>query len=199
MANYQFLDLSAPIPYLSFENRLQTNRAFFVRDRFPVGAPTRRHENDIARLKYEDKCLRGFVVQGTLCPYEADVREARRIIDRVEWSYTVLHVRPFFPRVVRKLISNLCHTADGVLIRGTHFGFDPDVINTMMLTPLIEKSYDWESVDLKSAIYVLTGYRCFGWTGFTLTALGAPYQILYRVCERNWLPGPDTDTTRCTG
>ncbi|KAF2583686.1 hypothetical protein F2Q70_00036558 [Brassica cretica] len=150
MANYQFLDLAAPIPYLSFENRLQTNRAFFVRDRFPVGAPTRRHENDIARLKYEDKCLRGFVVQ-----------------------------------VVRKLISNLCHTADGVLIRGTHFGFDPDVINTVMLTPLIEKSYDWESVDLKSAIYVLTGYRCFGWTGFTLTTLGAPYQILYRVCERN--------------
>ncbi|KAF3601110.1 hypothetical protein F2Q69_00037124 [Brassica cretica] len=178
MANYQFLDLATPIPYLSFENHLQTNRAFFVRDRFPVGAPTRRHENDIAHLKYEDKCLRGFVVQGTLCPYEADVREARRIIDRVGWSYTVLHVHPFFPRVVRELISNLYHTADGVLIRGTHFGFDPDVFNTVMLTPLIE---------------------CFEWTGFTLTTLGAPYQILYRVRERNWLPGPDTDTTRCTG
>ena len=107
MANYQFLDLSAPIPYLSFENRLQTNRAFFVRDRFPVGAPTRRHENDIARLKYEDKCLRGFVVQGTLCPYEADVREARRIIDRVEWSYTVLHVRPFFLELFENL-SRIC-------------------------------------------------------------------------------------------
>ena len=37
------------------------------------------------------------LIQGTLCSYEADVREACRFIDRVEWAYTVLHVRPFFP------------------------------------------------------------------------------------------------------
>ena len=58
MANYQVPDPSAPIPYLSFADRLQTNRAFFAGDRFHVGAPTRRHEIDIARLKYEDLCLR---------------------------------------------------------------------------------------------------------------------------------------------
>ncbi|KAF2566761.1 hypothetical protein F2Q68_00024968 [Brassica cretica] len=160
------INLSSPVPYLSFEERLQTNREIFADDDFPVGSPLRRFENDHAVLKYDDLCLRGFVVEGTLVPQDSGFAE---------------------------LISNLCQCADGVLVRGTHYRFDPDVINTVMNTPHVEQSFDWENYDLSLAISALTGYRCSGWLVFTLTALIAPYQIVYRVCERNWLPGTDTD------
>ena len=111
----------------------------------------------------------------------------------IEWAYTVLHVWPFCPRIVSELISNLCQCSDGVLVRGTHYWFDPDVINTVMITPHVERSFDWKNCDLSLAISALMGYCCSGWPGFTLIALITPYQIVYCVCERNWLPGPDTD------
>ncbi|CAN6927989.1 unnamed protein product [Brassica oleracea] len=38
------------------------------------------------------------------------------------------------------------------------------------------------------AITHLTGGQCSGWTGFNLNALLNPFQVMYRVCERNWLP-----------
>ncbi|KAF2562423.1 hypothetical protein F2Q70_00016965 [Brassica cretica] len=177
------INISAPVPYLSFEERLQTNRAIFADDDFPVGSPLRRFENNHAVLKYDDLCLRGFVVQGTLVPQDSGFAEVFRLLDRIEWAYTVLHVRPFCPRIVRELIPNLCQCADGVLVRGTHYRFDPDVINTVMNTAHVERSFDWENCDLSLAISALTGYRCSGWPVFTLTALIAPYQIVYRVCE----------------
>ncbi|KAL0732489.1 hypothetical protein Bca4012_008698 [Brassica carinata] len=183
----------APIPYVSFEQRLNSNRAIFADIGFPNEESHQRFTNENARLKYEDMCLHGFIVQGNLSPQNSDFSEVFRLLNRVEWAYTVLDARPFCPRVVRELISNLLFSSDSVLIRGTRFRFDPDVINIIMMTPHVNESFDWESYDLSLAISTLTGYRCSGWTGFTLTALIPPYQILYRVCERNWLPGPHTD------
>ncbi|KAF3605360.1 hypothetical protein DY000_02046773 [Brassica cretica] len=148
---------------------------------------------DVCLLKYDDLCLQGFVVQGTLVPQDSGFAEVFRLLDMIEWAYTVLHVWPFCPRIVSELISNLCQCSDGVLVRGTHYWFDPDVINTVMITPHVERSFDWKNCDLSLAISALMGYCCSGWPGFTLTALIAPYQIVYCVCERNWLPGPDTD------
>ncbi|KAL0706347.1 hypothetical protein Bca4012_072773 [Brassica carinata] len=172
---------SSLIPYLSFEDRLQINCAIFANDGFLVGSPFDRFANDRAVATYDDFCFRGFVVQGRLNPRDSGFSEVFRLLDRVEWTYTVLHVRPFCPRIVREFIANLCYCADGVVVRGTHFWFDPDVINTVMVTPHIERSYDWEGCDLGMAIKSLTGFQCSGWYGFSLIALVAPYQILYRV------------------
>ncbi|KAL0878358.1 hypothetical protein Bca101_028064 [Brassica carinata] len=177
----------------TFEHCLNSNRVIFADDGLPINESQQRFENENARLTYEDLCLRGFVVQGKLSPQDSDFTEAFRLLDRVEWAYTILHVRAFCPRVVREMISNLCHSADTVLICGSRFHFDPDVINTIMLTPHVNHSFEWETCDMSLAISALMGYRCSGWGGFTLSALVSPYQILYRVCERNWLPGPDTD------
>ncbi|KAL0696124.1 hypothetical protein Bca4012_063304 [Brassica carinata] len=91
------------------------------------------------------------------------------------------------------MISNFCYCLDDAEVRGTRFWFDPDTINTIVRTPHVNLSYEWEDCDLSLAISALTGDRCSGWPVFTLTGLVSPYQILYRVCERNWLPGPDTD------
>lgn len=184
---------SAPVPYFSFEERLNTNRGIFKDDDFPIGEAQQRFENENARLKYEDMCLRGFVVQGKLSPQDSDFTEVFRLLDRVGWAYTVMQVRAFCPRVVREMISNLRYSADGVLIRGSRFRFDPNVINTVMLTPPVNRSFDWETCELSLAISVLTGYRCSDWPVFTLNALIPPYQIFYRVCELNWLPGLETD------
>ena len=63
-----------------------------------------------------------------------------------------------------------------------------------MMTPSIEHSFEWKEVDLKQAISHLTGGQCSGWMGFNLNALLNPFQALYRVCELNWLPGPDSDS-----
>ncbi|KAL0715476.1 hypothetical protein Bca4012_064798 [Brassica carinata] len=175
------------------KERLQANRAIFADDGLPVDSPQRRFANESACRTYENLCLRGLVVQGKLIPQNSDFAEVFRILDKVEWEYTVLHVHAFCPSIVREMILNLCYGADGVLIHETLFRFDPDVINTVMFTPHVKQSFDWENCDLSLAISALMGYRCFGWFRFTLTALAAPYQMLYRICERNWLQGPDTD------
>lgn len=119
---------SAPVPYLSFEESLNTNRGIFKDDDFPIGEAQQRFENENARLKYEDMCLRGFVVQGKLSPQDSDFTKVFCLLDRVGWAYTVMQVRAFCPRVVREMISNLRYSADGVLIRGSRFRFDPNVI-----------------------------------------------------------------------
>ena len=56
------INISTPVPYLSFEKRLRTNQAIFADDDFPVRSPSRRYENNHDALKYDDLCLRGFVV-----------------------------------------------------------------------------------------------------------------------------------------
>ncbi|KAG2268285.1 hypothetical protein Bca52824_062840 [Brassica carinata] len=105
-----------------------------------------------------------------------------------------MHVHPFCPRVVREFISNKPFDDEGVLIRGYVFQFTPAVINRLMMTPTIEHSFEWKDVDLNQTISHLTGDQCSVWTGFNLNALINPFQALYRVCELNWLPGPDSDS-----
>ena len=73
------------------------------------------------------------------------------------------------------------------------YRFSPAVINQLMMKPSVEHSFPWKDVVLKQAITHLTGGECSGWKGFNLNALLNPFQALYRVCERNWIPGPDTD------
>lgn len=133
------------------------------------------------------------MVQASLDPRNRLLEDAFRVIDNVGWCYTVLHVNPFCPRVVREFISNTPFYEDGALIRGYVYRFSPAVINQLMMTPPVEQSFPWKDVVLKHAITHLTGGECSGWTGFNLNALLNPFKALYRVCERNWLPGPDTD------
>ncbi|CAN6818066.1 unnamed protein product [Brassica oleracea var. botrytis] len=73
--------------------------------------------------------------------------------------YTVLHVRPFCPRVVRECISNLYGSDAGVYIRGCRFDFGPVVINQLFMTPIVEQPHTWEDGDLSQAIAFLTGGR----------------------------------------
>ncbi|WZZ57447.1 hypothetical protein YC2023_057554 [Brassica napus] len=102
-----------------------------------------------------------------------------------------MHVHPFCPRVVREFISNKPFNDEGALIRGHVFHFTPFVINQLMMTPSVSRSFGWREVVLKQAISHLTGGQCSGWTGFSLNN---PFQVLYRVCELNWLPGHDSDS-----
>lgn len=191
MANLQ--NFHAPAPYRTYDERLLLTRPAFDDGQPPTGPPTRRFENDEAYIKYLDLCLRGFIVQGIIFAWDDSLREARSIIDRVEWTYTVLHGRPFCPRIVRELIANLGQSGDRVCIRGRMFAFEPEVINAVMLTPGVDRSFDWENVDLELAISSLTGNQCSAWESFRLSALIPPYHTLYRVCELNWLPGDDSD------
>ncbi|KAG2292563.1 hypothetical protein Bca52824_039232 [Brassica carinata] len=105
-----------------------------------------------------------------------------------------MHLHSFCPRVVREFISNKPYNDEGALIRGYVPPFTPSVINQLMMTPSVEHSLEWKEVVLKQAITHLTGGQCSRWTGFNLNALLIPFQTLYRVCELNWLPGPDSDS-----
>ncbi|CAN6824529.1 unnamed protein product [Brassica oleracea] len=79
------------------------------------------------------------------------------------------------------------------LFEALWFQLSPSVINRLMMTPSVTQSFGWREVVLKEAISHLTGGECSGWTGFNLNALINPFQALYRVCELNWLPGPEAD------
>ncbi|CAN7071926.1 unnamed protein product, partial [Brassica oleracea var. botrytis] len=79
------------------------------------------------------------------------------------------------------------------LFEALWFKFSPSVINRLMMTPSVTQSFGWREVVLKEAISHLTGGECSGWTGFNLNALINPFQTLYRVCELNWLRGPEAD------
>ncbi|KAF3487116.1 hypothetical protein F2Q69_00053964 [Brassica cretica] len=155
---------------------------------------SRRHHNEEAAIGYRYLCLRGFVVQGSLDPKDPVLDDVFRIIDSIGWSYTVMHLHSFCPRVVREFISNKPYNDEGALIRGYVLPFTPSVINQLMMTPSVEHSLEWKEVVLKQAISHLTGGQCSRWTGFNLNALLNPFQTIYRVCELNWLPGPDSDS-----
>lgn len=181
-------------PFVSFEDRIHSSRLIYSETLPTIGGSTRRHYNKEAAIGYNHLCLRGFVVQGFLDPDDPLLADVFRVIDRLGWSYTVLHVQPFCPRVVREFISNKLFDDEGSLIRGNMYHFEPSVINQLMMTPSVEDSFQWEVVVLKQAIVHLTRVQCYAWSGFSLTALVEPFQTLYRVCELNWLPGPDTDS-----
>ena len=68
------------------------------------------------------------------------------------------------------------------------------MINQLMMTPSVNHSFGQREVVLKQAISYLTGGQCSGWTGFNRISLLSPFQVLYRVCELNWLPVPDSDS-----
>ena len=187
---YQF---RSRVPFKTFEDRLQESRLLFYGTVTPIGGYSRRHPNEDATTVYRSLCLRGFVVQGSLNPSSRRLDDVFRVIDEIGWSYSVLHVNPFCPRVVREFISNIPFYDDGVLIRGYVYRFSPSLINELMMTPPVEQPYKWKEVVLDHAIAHLTGGQCAGWTGFSLNALFDPFKILYRVCERSWLPGPDSD------
>jgi len=181
------------VPFKSFDDRLQESRLIFSGTVSPIGGYSRRHHSHEATIGYHCLCLRGFVVQDSLDPRNRLLEDVFRVIDNIGWCYTVLHVNLFCPRVVREFISNKPFNEDGALIRGFVYRFSPSVINQLMITPTVEHSFQWKDVVLKQAITHLTGGQGSGWTGFNLNALLNPFQVLYRVCERNWLPGPDSD------
>ncbi|KAH0882676.1 hypothetical protein HID58_058772 [Brassica napus] len=79
------------------------------------------------------------------------------------------------------------------LFEALWFQLSPSVINRLMMTPSVTQSFGWREVILKEAISHLTGGECSGSTGFNLNGLINPFQALYRVCELNWLPGPEAD------
>ena len=182
------------VPFILFHDRLQRTRLLFSNTVPIIEGYSRCHHNEEAAIGYRYLCLRGFVVQGSLDPKEPVLDHVFRVIDSIGWSYTVMHVHPFCPRVVREFISNKPFDDEGVLIRGYVFQFTPAVINRLMMTPTIEHSFEWKDADLNQAISHLTGDQCSVWTGFNLNALINPFQALYRVCELNWLPGPDSDS-----
>ncbi|KAL0844676.1 hypothetical protein Bca101_017922 [Brassica carinata] len=143
-------------PFVSFEERVHGNRLIYSDALLIVGDGDRRHYNADAASGYQFLCLRGFVVQCSLDPMDPLLFDVFRVIDRLGWCYTVMHVQPFCPRVVREFVSNILFDADGSLIRGVMYQFEPFVINKLMMTPSIEDSFRWEVVPLKQAITYLT-------------------------------------------
>lgn len=172
--------------FMTFEARLQASRMFFIASP-PVPNPwSNRHLTEVSFRKYQQLCLRGFLVQGMLVLDDPGFAEARSIVENVGWMYTVLHVRPFCPRVVRECISNLYGSDAGVYIRGCRLDFDPVVINQLFMTPIVEQPHTWEDGDLSQAIAFLTGGRCTHWEPFSLTQLLPQYLCLYKLCELNF-------------
>ena len=109
--HYQF---RSRVPFKSFDDRIARKSI----DISPIGGYSRRHPNHEATTVYRSLCLRGFVVQGSLDPRNRGLEDVFRVIDDIGWSYTVLHVNLFCPRVVREFISNIPFYEDGALIRG---------------------------------------------------------------------------------
>lgn len=110
-------------PFISFEDRIHSSRLIYSETLPTIGGSTRRHYNDEAAIRYNYLCLRGIIVQVSLDPNDLLLADVFRVIDRLGWSYTVLHVQPFSPRVVREFISNKLFDDEGSLIRGNVYHF----------------------------------------------------------------------------
>ena len=136
--HYQFW---SQVPFISFDDHLQRSRLLFSSTVPTIRGYSRRHQNEEAAIGYRYLCLRGFIVQGSLDPKDSVLDDVFRIIDSIGWSYIVMHVHPFCPRVVREFISNKPFNEEGVLIRGYVFKFTPSVINRLMMTPSVEHSF----------------------------------------------------------
>ncbi|KAG2305250.1 hypothetical protein Bca52824_033901 [Brassica carinata] len=104
--------------FMTFESGLEASRGFFIAGTSVANPWSICHVTGESFRKYPQLCIRGFLVQGTLVLDDPDFAEARTIVDNVGWMYTVLHVRPFCPRVVRECISNLYRSS-------CRFNFDP--------------------------------------------------------------------------
>ncbi|KAL0663189.1 hypothetical protein Bca4012_100026 [Brassica carinata] len=112
-------------PFKSFDKRLQESRFIFSGTVPPIGGYSRRHHRHEATIGYRSLCLRGFVVQVSLDPRNRLLEDVFRVIDNIGWCYTVLHVNPLCPRVVREFIFNKPFDEDGALIRGFVYRFSP--------------------------------------------------------------------------
>ncbi|KAF3520330.1 hypothetical protein DY000_02060589 [Brassica cretica] len=134
------------VSFKSFDDRLQESRLIFSGTVSPIGGYSRRHHSHEATIGYRSLCLRGFVVQGYLDLRNHLLEDVFRVIDNIGWCYTVLHVNPLCPRVVREFISNKPFNEDGALIRGFVYRFSPSVINQLMMTPTVEHSFQWKDV-----------------------------------------------------
>ncbi|KAF3542085.1 hypothetical protein F2Q69_00021542 [Brassica cretica] len=173
-----------PCPYMSFDSRLETTRLFFVSNA-PVPNPwSLRHVSEDSFSKYSELCIRGFLVQGMLQLDDPAVCETRQILEDIGWIYTVLHVRPFCPKVVRECISNLYSADDGVYIRGFRFDFDPVVINQLFMTPNVEHSHVWETDYLSEAIIRLTDGPSLGNILFNLSPPTKPIDFSRLVYDQ---------------
>nr|VDC75969.1 unnamed protein product [Brassica rapa] len=129
---------------MTFEARLQASRGFFIAGP-PVPNPwSNRHLTEVSFRKYQQLCLRGFLVHGMLVLDDPGFAEARSIVENVGWI---------------ECISNLYGSDAGVYIRGCRFDFDPVVTNQLFMTPIVEQPHTWEDGDLSQAIAFLTGGR----------------------------------------
>nr|VDC66801.1 unnamed protein product [Brassica rapa] len=138
-----FLDCEEP-RFMTFEARLQASQGFFIADT-PVPNPwSNRHLTEVSFRKYQQLCIRGFLVYGMLVLDDPGFAEARSIVENVGWI---------------ECISNLYGSDVGVYIRGCRFDFDPVVINQLFMTPIVEQPHTWEDDDLSQAITFLTGGR----------------------------------------
>lgn len=108
-----------------FEARLQASRRFFITGTQVANPWSIRHLTEVSFHEYKQLCIQGFLVQGMLVLDDPAFAEARTIVNNVGWMYTVLHVRPFYPRLVRECISNLYGSEVGIYIRGCRFDFNP--------------------------------------------------------------------------
>ncbi|KAG2266553.1 hypothetical protein Bca52824_073632 [Brassica carinata] len=86
-------------PLILFHDCLQRTRLLFSNTVPIIRGYSRRHHNEEAAIGYHYLFLRGFVVQGSLDPKEPVLDHVFRVIDSIGWSYTVMHVHPFCPRV----------------------------------------------------------------------------------------------------
>ncbi|KAF3538140.1 hypothetical protein F2Q69_00025345 [Brassica cretica] len=82
---------------------------------------------------------------------------------------------------LREFISNQPFDDEGVLIRGHGFQFSPSVINRLMMTPSVTRSFGWREVVLKEAISHLTGGKCPEADLMIKNRL----RLLYAVAKRN--------------
>ncbi|CAN6826677.1 unnamed protein product, partial [Brassica oleracea] len=138
-----FLDCEEP-RFMTFEALLQASRGFFIAGPPVPNLWSNRHLTKVSFRKYQQLCLRGFLVQGMLVLDDPGFAEARSIVENVGWI---------------ECISNLYGSDAGVYIRGCRFDFDPVVINQLFMTPIVEQPHTWEDGDLSQAIAFLTGGR----------------------------------------
>ncbi|KAF3523325.1 hypothetical protein F2Q69_00046538 [Brassica cretica] len=149
-----------PARFMIFESRLEASQRFIIGNEPVANLWSLGRVTEESFCKCQQLCIRGFLVQEVLLLDDPAIAEARRIVDNVGWMYSVLHARPFCPRVVRECVSNLCSADERVYIRGSRFDFDPVVINQLFMTPFVENSHTWEDEDLMQTIVFLISGRC---------------------------------------
>nr|VDD44784.1 unnamed protein product [Brassica oleracea] len=96
---------------MTFEAWLQARRGFFIAGP-PVPNPwSNRHLTEVSFRKYQQLCLRGFLVQGMLVLDDPGFGEARSIVENVGWIECISNLLCFgcwFLQGMPFLISTRC-------------------------------------------------------------------------------------------